>query len=172
MALLPVGIVTLACAPTPVVFTPATCRAEPCAAPVRLIADSANAVPQYPEIMASVGVEGTVVAEFVVLPSGSVDTASVVIRSMTNRAFERSSVGAIAKWRFAALGGGSLTESMPVRARLLYVIGTSPCTSWPGRTFKASWSMLDGEPVLRVEACQTPRIPRDQIRPMTPAGQP
>ncbi len=157
-----------ACAPTPVVFRPATCRADPCATPVRLVADSTNPVPDYPEIMAAVGIEGTVVAEFVVLPSGSVDTASVMIRSMTNRAFERFSVEAIAKWRFHSTNGTALAAPTGYRVTLRYVLGDIRCPGPRIGTATSAWAMRGGKPVLTVESCAPRLVPRDQIRPMRP----
>lgn len=166
LALVSLVLFLAACGPKPVVFTPTACLAEPCGAPVRLIADYANPAPDYPEIMATVGIDGRVEVEFVVTTAGTVDTASVMIRSSTNKSFEGNTMRAIDRWRFHASGGIAITEPTAYRVAVRYVIGKLQCPGPRVRTAGVSWSMDDGQPVLTVVSCAPPLVPRNQIRPL------
>jgi TonB family protein len=146
-----------ACGPKQVVFTPTACRAEPCGEPVRLFGDFTNKPAEYPEIMRSVGIEGRVEVEFDVTSSGTVERASVVIRSSTNRSFERNSIWAIEKWRFATVDGGA----PPVPTRYAVWIDYRLA-----RRAHHVWAMIGNYPVLTVMSGQNRLIPRDQIRPL------
>ena len=59
-----------------------------------------NIVPEYPSALRSAGIEGRVVAEFVVTENGRVDVASLRILSSTNDAFVESIRRALARARF------------------------------------------------------------------------
>jgi TonB family protein len=156
-----------ACGPKPVVFTPTACQAEPCGAPVILIGDFTNKPPEYPQIMRSVGIDGRVEVEFVVTPGGTVDRASVVVRSSTNRSFERNTIRAVEKWQFATRDGSG--PPMPTRyaVRVDYRLNPRRATTG-GRADPGGpgWAMIDSHPVLTVTSAQNVLIPRDQIRPL------
>ena len=59
-----------------------------------------NVVPEYPSALRSSGIEGSVVAEFVVTENGRVDLASLRILSSTNDAFVDSIRRALSRMRF------------------------------------------------------------------------
>lgn len=59
-----------------------------------------NVVPEYPGALRSSGIEGRVVAEFVVTENGRVDVASLRILSSTNDAFVESIRRALSRMRF------------------------------------------------------------------------
>jgi TonB family protein len=137
---------------------------------MRLVGDSANAFPDYPQIMAAVGVDGRVEVDFVVTPDGTVDTASVTIRSLTNRAFVRNTMQAIDQWRFVALDDPGPLVPMTYSVLVKYQLGKERCTVSYFAVIRRVWSMSGGRPVATVTACQPRLVPRDQIRPMNGPG--
>ena len=71
-----------------------------------------NTMPEYPSALRSSGIEGKVVAEFVVTESGRADVSSLRIISSTNEQFVESIRRALSRMRFrpAMIGGHAVAQ--------------------------------------------------------------
>jgi protein TonB len=71
-----------------------------------------NTIPEYPYALRSSGIEGRVIAEFVVTENGRVDVSSLRIISSTNELFVESIRRALSRMRFrpAMIGGEAVAQ--------------------------------------------------------------
>ena len=78
----------------------ATFRADQVEKPVSLISGSAS--PRYPEVLRVAGIEGRVIARFVVDEEGRVEEGSVMFPRSDNRLFDEAVRAALARMRFTS----------------------------------------------------------------------
>jgi len=77
--------------------------------------------PSYPTLMAERGIEGQCDMIFDILPNGT--TTNVRVLSCTNRAFERTSVRAVERWRYnPQFRNGQPITFQGARTQLLYAL--------------------------------------------------
>ena len=77
--------------------------------------------PSYPTLMAERGIEGQCDMIFDILPNGT--TTNVRVLSCTNRAFERTSVRAVERWRYnPQVRNGQPITFQGARTQLLYAL--------------------------------------------------
>lgn len=81
----------------------------------------ASMAPDYPLSMKSAGMEGEVLVEFIVEPTGRVRDARVV-RS-THRDFEEAALRAVARWRFEAGRKGNIPVSFRMALPITFRLG-------------------------------------------------
>lgn len=138
--------------------------------PVRtgLVWNDSNPIPKYPPVMEVVGIHGQVLVHLSVRPDGTVDSASVSLAEVTNRAFERFTLEAARQWRFRVEGPDQPGEAIAVTMRVLYAIPFR-CGN-QATSGGAAWAPDGNSMQLIVIAGCPRRVSRDQVRPLNHPG--
>jgi TonB family protein len=104
---------------------------------------------QYPPLLREAGIEGRVEVEFVVNEAGVVDSASIVVISSTNKAFERPAVDVVKSSRFRPATIGGVPTAVRTRQPVVFSIAkrTAGPTAAPSPTARAETTLVFIKPV-------------------------
>jgi hypothetical protein len=98
-----------------------------------------------------------------VRPDGFVDSESIRLEQVVNRAFEQPTIDAVRSWRFDTEAEGRPGGPIPVTMRIAYAI-TTGCGYQRATSGQAAWSTHDGERVLVVTSGCPYRVPPSELR--------
>jgi len=133
---------------------------EPCRPPARALDwQDSNKLPQYSEVMRTVGISGEVDVNFEVAADGRVDASSIVITRSTNRVFDTVVREAVGTWRLPPWPDSGPAQVAQTQLSITFAL-LEGCTG--DNAPRHAWVWGSQMTRLMVLRCRPPLVPRQR----------